>query len=200
MVELGQADRHFAAAGAGGRDDDEWALGLDVIILAVAVVANDMGHIVGVAGNLVMAEGADAQCVELLFKGCDFRRVGVLRHADAAHKQTHALERVDETQHVHIVGNAVVTTHLVGDDILGADDDDDLGLLLQLQKHLQLGIRLEARQHAGGMVVVEKLTAKFQIEFIVKLGNALPDMGRLHRKVFVIIESYFHLRSPFPCL
>ena len=50
------------------------------------------------------------------------------------------------------------------------------------------------------MVVVEKLTAKFQIEFIVKLGNAFPDMGRLHRKVFVIIESYFHLRSPFPYL
>ena len=54
---------------------------------------------------------------------------GVLRHADAAHKQADALEGIDQAQHVHIVGDAVVTAHLVGDDVLGADDDDDLGLL-----------------------------------------------------------------------
>ncbi len=82
----------------------------------------------------------------------------------------------------------------------GADDDDDLGLLLQLQKHLPLGIRLKARQHAGRMVVVKQLAAKFQIELIVKLGNTLPDMGGLHRKIFVVIKSDLHLHSPFLCL
>ena len=200
MVELGQADRHLAAAGAGGRDDHQRALGLDVIVLAVAVIADDVGHVVGVAGNLVVAEGADAQAVELLLKRRDLGRIGVLRHADAAHKQADALEGIDQAQHVHIVGDAVVTAHLVGDDVLGADDDDDLGLLLELQKHLQLGIRLKARQHAGRMVVVKQLAAKFQIELIVKLGDTLPDMGGLHRKIFVVIKSDLHQHSPFPVL
>ena len=31
MIELRQADRHLAAAGAGGRDDDEGTLGLDAV-------------------------------------------------------------------------------------------------------------------------------------------------------------------------
>ena len=159
-----------------------------------------MGHVVGVAGNLVVAEGADAQAVELLLKRRDLGRIGVLRHADAAHKQADALEGIDQAQHVHIVGDAVVTAHLVGDDVLGADDDDNFGLLLELQKHLQLGIRLKARQHAGRMVVVKQLAAKFQIELIVKLGDTLPDVGGLHRKIFVVIKSDLHLHSPFPVL
>ena len=45
MVELGQAGGHLAAAGAGGCDDDEGALGRDVVVLAVALVADDAGHI-----------------------------------------------------------------------------------------------------------------------------------------------------------
>ena len=70
----------------------------------------------------------------------------------------------------------------------------------KLQKHLQLGIRLKARQHAGRMVVVKQLAAKFQIELIVKLGDTLPDMGGLHRKIFVVIKSDLHQHSPFPVL
>ena len=77
-----------------------------------------------------MAEGADAQAVELLLKRRDFGRIGVLRHADAAHKQADALEGIDRRSTSIIVGDAVVTAHLVGDDVLGADDDDDFGLLL----------------------------------------------------------------------
>ena len=104
---------------------------------------------------------------------------GVHRNADAAHKQPHTLERVDQAQHVHVIGDAVVAAHLVVDDVLGADDDHDLGLCLQLQQHLQLGIGLKARQHAGGVVVVKQLAAKFQIQLVVKLRNAFTDARRL---------------------
>ena len=84
------------------------------------------------------------------------------------------------------------TVVIVGDDILGADDDDDLGLVFQLQQHLQLGVRLKARQHAGSVVVIKQLAAKLQVELVVKLGDPLPDMRRLHGKVFVVVKSYFH--------
>ena len=143
-----------------------------------------------------MAEGADAQTVQPLFKGLHLGGGGVLGHAHAAHIQPHLLKSVDEAQHVQIVGNAVVAAHLAADDILSTDDDDDLGLLLELQQHLQLGVRLKAGQHAGGVVIVEQLAAEFQIQLIVKLLDALADMLRLHRKIFVVVKSYFHRSLP----
>ena len=176
MVQLGKAGGHFAASGAGGRDDHQRALGLDVIVLAVALVADDAGHIVGIAGNFVVAEGADAQTVQPLFKGLHLRCSGVLGHAHAAHIQAYFLEGIDQAQHIQIVGDAVVAADLVADDVLGADNDDHLGLILQLQQHLQLGIGLEARQYAGRVVIIEQLAAEFQIELVVELLDALADM------------------------
>ena len=196
MVQLRQADGHFSAAGAGRGDDHQRALGLNVLVAAVALVADDACHIVGVAGDLVVAEGADAQTVQPLFKGFHLGGSGVLGHAHTAHIQPHLLKSVDETQHVQIVGDAVVAAHLAADDVLGADDDDDLGLLLELQKHLQLGVRLKAGQHAGSVIIVEQLAAEFQIQLIVKLLDALADMLRLHRKIFVVVKSYFHRSFP----
>ena len=139
-----------------------------------------------------MPEGADAQTVQPLFKGLHLRCSGVLGHAHAAHIQAHLLKRVDQAQHVQIVGDAVVTADLVADDVLGADNDDHLGLILQLQQHLQLGIGLEAGQHAGGVVVIEQLAAEFQIQLVVELRDPLPDVLRLHLQVFVVVKSFFH--------
>ena len=68
MVQLGQADGHFAAARAGSRDNDQWALGFDVIIFAVTVIAHNASHIVGVASNFVMAEGTDVQLIQAALK------------------------------------------------------------------------------------------------------------------------------------
>ena len=192
VVELGQAGGHLAAAGAGGRDDDEGTLGLDVVVLAVALVADDAGHVVGVAGDLIVAEGAYAHAVQLVLKGFDLGGGGVHGHADAAHEQAHALEGVDEAENVEVVGDAVVAAHLAADDVLRADDDDDLGLLLELQQHLQLGVRLKARQHAGGVVVVEQLAAKLEVELVVELCDALPDVLGLHLKIFRVVKAFFH--------
>ena len=41
--------------------------------------------------------------------------------------------------------------------------------------------------------------AKFQVELVIKLADALPDMGRLHGQVLIVIKSYFH-RYPFSLL
>ena len=123
-----------------------------------------------------MAEGADAQTVQPLFKGLHLRCSGVLGHAHAAHIQAYLLEGIDQAQHIQIVGDAVVAADLVADDVLGADNDDHLGLILQLQQHLQLRIGLEARQYAGRVVIIEQLAAEFQIELVVKFLDALADM------------------------
>ena len=197
MVQLGQADRHFSAAGAGCSDHHQGPLGLDVVVFAVALIADDPRHIAGITGDLVVAEGADAQAVELFLKGFHLRLGGVHGHADAAHKQPHALEGVDQAQHVHVVSDAVVAADLVVDDVLCADDHDDLGLILQLQQHLELGVGLETGQHAGSMVIVEQFAAEFHIQLVVELGDPVPDMRRLHGKVLVVVKSYVHLRPTF---
>ena len=199
MVQLGQADGHFAAAGAGSRDNDQWALGFDVIIFAVTVIAHNASHIVGVASNFVMAEGTDVQLIQAALKSFHFRRSGIHGDAHAANKQTHALERVNQAQNVLVIGDAVIAAHFVADDVLGADHNHDFGLGFQLQQHLKFGIRLEARQHAGSMIVIKQLAAKFQVELVIKLADALPDMGRLHGQVLIVIKSYFH-RYPFSLL
>ena len=64
MVQLGQAGGHLAAARAGSRDHHQRALGLDVLVAAIALVAHDAGNVVGVAGDLIVPEGADAQAVQ----------------------------------------------------------------------------------------------------------------------------------------
>ena len=131
-----------------------------------------------------------------MLKGFDLGGGGVHGHADAAHEQAHALEGVDEAENVEVVGDAVVAAHLAADDVLRADDDDDLGLLLELQQHLQLGVRLKARQHAGGVVVVEQLAAELQIQLAAKLGPPRRDMLRLQLQVLVVVESDLHLHDP----
>ena len=113
VVQLGQADGHLSAAGAGRSDDHQRALGLNVLVAAVALIADNAGHIVGVAGDLVVAEGADAQIVEALFKGLHLRGGGVLGHTHAAHIQAHTLEGVDQAQHIQIVGDAVIISSLL---------------------------------------------------------------------------------------
>ena len=145
-----------------------------------------------------MAERPDAQPVEPLLKLLHLGGGGVHGDADTAHKQANALERVDEAEHVQIVGDAVITANLAADDVLRADDDDDLRLVFQLEQHLQLGIRLEAGQHAGGVVVIKQLAAKLQVELVVKLGNALPDVLGLHEKIFIVVKAFFHSLTPLP--
>ena len=66
------------------------------------------------------------------------------------------------------------------------------------QQHLQLAVRLKARQHAGGVVVIKQLAAKLQVELVVKLGNALPDVLGLHEKIFIVVKAFFHSLTPLP--
>ena len=139
-----------------------------------------------------MAEGTDVQLIQAALKSFHFRRSGIHGDAHAANKQTHALERVNQAQNVLVIGDAVIATHFVADDVLGADHNHDFGLVFQLQQHLKFGIRLEARQHAGSMIVIKKLSTEFKIELSTEFSDTLADMFGLHFQIFVIIKSNFH--------
>ena len=78
MVELAEAGGHFAAAGAGSRDHHDGTAGLNVIVLAQALVGHDMRHIRGIAGDGIVAVALDAQSREALDESVSGGLTGIL--------------------------------------------------------------------------------------------------------------------------
>ena len=54
MIELGEADRHFARPGTRSGNDNERARGLDILILSIPVIGHNERHIAGISGNGIM--------------------------------------------------------------------------------------------------------------------------------------------------
>ena len=123
--------------------------------------------------------------------------VGVAGDDHASHFEAHGAEDVHEAQHVLIVGDAEVAAHLRALDVVGVDGDDDLHVVLHRLQHGDLRVRLEAGQHARGMVVVEELTAELEIELAAKLLDPLADTLGLQLDVLVVVESFAHGRHSF---
>ena len=198
VVELGEAGRHLAAAGARRGDDDERVCGRDIIVAAKALVAHDVGNIGGVARDGIVAVVADAECVEALDESV--RRVlpRVLRDAHAADIEAQRAERVDQSQAVVIVGDAEVAAHLVFLNVVRVDRDDDLHIVAQLLEHADLAVGLEAGKHARGVVVVKELAAELQVQLAAELADALADMRGLHGKVFVVVKTDLSHRKKAP--
>ena len=61
LVELAQAGRHFAGAGARRGHDDNGAGGFDVIVFAVAVVRDDEGDVRGIVRDGIVLVDAHAE-------------------------------------------------------------------------------------------------------------------------------------------
>ena len=77
------------------------------------------------------------------------------------------------------IAHAQIAPDLVLFNILRTDHNDNLHLVRQLHQHPQLAVRLKARQHPGSVIVIEQLSAKFQIQLVVELLNAMSDVLRL---------------------
>ena len=112
--------------------------------------------------------------------------------AHASHIQVLGLKNTFQPQQIGIIGNAQIAPHLILLDVLRADDDHNLHLIGQLHQHAQLAVRLKARKHAGRVVIVIKLSAELQIQLIIKLADALPDVLRLHLQIFFVVKSFSH--------
>ena len=82
---------------------------------------------------------------------------------NAAHKEPHAAESVNEAEHIRVIGNAEIAAHLTLFDIGGVDHDHDFSLLFELKEHINLAVRLESRQHTRGVIVIKQLTTQLQI-------------------------------------
>ena len=94
------------------------------------------------------------------------------------------------------VGTGNIAPALVHFNVGCVDGNDDLRLLLELQQHLHLAVRLEAGQDARGVIVVKKLAAEFQIELAAEMRDALQDPFGLQLQILLIVKSNFHKSFP----
>ena len=74
---------------------------------------------------------------------------------DTADIKSDIIELCSQAEDVLVVCDAKVTSYLVFLNILGTDDHYDLSLILQLEKHLKLNVRLKPWQYAACMIVIE---------------------------------------------
>ncbi len=138
---------------------------------------------------------ADSQPFKALAEGLGAGLAVILRDADGADQQAAAAKLVAQAQHVVVVGDAKVGTHLVLLDVAGTDGDDNLGVVAQLHQHLQLTIWFKTRQYATGVIVVEQLAAKFKIELVAELRDAFLDVFGLDFEILFVVETVFHKKQ-----
>ena len=198
VVELAEAGGHLPAAGPGGGDHHQGTAGLDVVVAAIALVADDEVHVVGIPGDGIVAVRLDAQDLQALEEGVRPGLAAVLGHYHATHVQVHSPEHVDEPQYILLVGDAQIAPDLVLLDVPGADGHHDLHVVPQLLEHTDLAVRLEPRQHPGSVVVVKEFSAKFQVELSAELSDPLPDPGGLGLDVLLIVKPRFKHRTSSP--
>ena len=78
VIELAEAGGHLAAAGAGCGDHHQRAGGLDIVVLAVPLIADDVGDVVGVALDGVVAVDPHPQLLQPQAEGIGGGLPGVL--------------------------------------------------------------------------------------------------------------------------
>ena len=183
MVKLGEAGRHLSAAGARCGYDNERTLGLYVLVLAEAVLADDVRYIIGVALYGIVDEHSHAELFEPVFEGERGGLTLILRDNHAADEKLYGAECVDEPQKV--------AAHLVVLDIARVYNDDDLNIRADILEHLELTVGLVAGQDARGVVIVEELAAELKIELSAEVLYASAYLLRLLFDIKVVVESHF---------
>ena len=190
VVDLRQANGQLAGAGAGRGDHDERARGLDKVVLAIALVGGDEVHVHRIALDGVVVIGALAAHLQHFAEGLGGGLTFILRDDHGGDIQTHAAHLIHQAQHVHVVGNAQISAQLAVADVGGVDAEYDLGLVAELLQQADLGVGLEARQHAGGVQVVEQLAAKLEVQFVAELADALADGLGLLSDIQIVVKAY----------
>ena len=200
VIQLRQAGGKLARARAGCRHDNERTRGLDKLVLAVAFVRNNQIDIVRIALDGIMQLGGNTERVQTIAEDIGSGLTGILRDDHGGNGKSIPSEQIDQAQDVFIIGNTQVATGLVLLDMVRIDCNDDLDVIGDALEHAKLAVRLKARQHAAGMIVIEQLAAKLQIQLAAKLRDALLNMSSLQLDILRIVETLAHvwLPSRFP--
>ena len=191
VIKLGKASRHFTASGTGGGNHYQTAFRRDVFVSSVAFFAYDFRYVRRVSFNGVVLVYGNAEIGQTLDKAVHGRLRLVHRHNHAANVQALALENIDKANDVRVVGNSKVAAVLILHDIVCVNDDKNFRNRAELQQHFDFTVGLKTGQNAGRVVVVEELTAEFEVELVAERVDAFLDFFRLQRQILLVIEPDF---------
>ena len=85
MIQLGQASSHLATARSGGSHHHQRAGGLYIIVTAIALITDNMLHIMRITLDGIMEVNLNIQCLQLLFEAFDRFLPFILGNNNAAH-------------------------------------------------------------------------------------------------------------------
>ena len=175
VIELRKTGRHLAAAGAGCGYDDKLTRGFDIIIFTKAVIADDAFDIIGIIFDGIMTVDLDAEGFQASLEDLHGRLVCILCDDNAANVKPDTAECVDETKRIEVVRDAKVAAALVFFDIARRNGNDDLCAVAELIEHLDLAVGMETGQYAGGMKIIEKLAAEFEVELTAEIRDSFEN-------------------------
>ena len=176
MIELGETGGHFSASGTGRCHNDKGPCRLYIIIAAVSFITDDQRDISRVTCDRIVPVDLQSKGLEFLFVSDSGRLIGKTGQNDASDVEPMACERVHQTKQVLVISDAQIAADFVFLDVRRIDRNNDLCLVLEFAKHCDLGVGLKTGEHAGRVIIIEKLSAEFQVELSAEFADSLSDM------------------------
>ena len=140
-----------------------------------------------------MCVNTDSKLFQMLSEGVGALLAGILGNTYASNIKSPGCKFINEAENVNIVGNAKISANFIFVNVVCADHNHNFRLIGKLHQHTEFAVRFKARKNSGGMVIVKKLSAEFQVKFVAKLADTFPDMFGLHFQVFCVVKSNLHL-------
>ena len=165
MIKLGEASCHFSASGTGSGDDDKLSSGFDIFIFAESVFTDNVGDVGRIIFYRIVAVYFDAHALQTFLEELGGMLLAIVRNDNASDVKTDATEFVDQTKRIQIVCDAEVAALLILFNIVCRNGDNDFRAVAKLVEHFNLAVGKKTGKYTGGMIVVEKLAAEFEIEF-----------------------------------
>ena len=159
IIQLTQTYRHLSAARTRSCHHYQRTGCLDIIIQTKALRRSYQIHIMRIAVNDIMIINLYALSLQTLAVCISRTLSGIVGNDYRRYTKATFGKLFAQTQHVFIIGNTQVLTHLITLDIFRRKDDDNLHGVLQLRKHTQLTIGQETRQNTTRMHIIEEFTA-----------------------------------------
>ena len=135
MVELGEAGRELAGAGARSGHHHERARRLDELVPAIAVLGDDEVDVVRIPLDRVMQAAGDPKHLQARTEGVGGRLTGILRDHDRGDREPVAAEDIGQAQDILVVGDPEVPAGLALLDMVRVDGEDNLNIVRDGLQH-----------------------------------------------------------------
>ena len=188
VIELRDAGSHLSGTRTRGCYNNQLTGCLDVVVLAETLRTDDEVHIGRITGNRIVEVGADAVRFQLPAELICRRLMRILGNDNRSDIEIQCFQCVDNAKQFLIVGNAGVSAQLGMFDIIGVNAYNQLYLVLEFRKKLNLVVRLITGKDTCGVKVFKHLAAEFEIQFSVEHLNAFKDLISLQLKVLFGIK------------